>query len=156
MVKFENRPGTITAADVVSFEKRNGISLPADYATFLARHNGGFPTPANFKFHGREDGSELNSFFGIKSGDIDDLDKVQEVYKGRLPKAFLGIADDSGGNLICICLAGKDRGKIYFWDHEMEADESQGISPETAGNTTLIANSFDEFLNGIFEFQLSQ
>ena len=39
-----------------------------------------------------------------------------------------------------------DRGKIYFWDHEMEADE--GETPNYS-NLTLIADSFDEFIEGL-------
>ncbi|MBI2812410.1 MAG: hypothetical protein HYX67_16515, partial [Candidatus Melainabacteria bacterium] len=41
--------------------------------------------------------------------------------------------------------------KVYFWDHEREADPDQGQTPETAGNVHLIADSFSEFLDGLFE-----
>lgn len=50
------------------------------------------------------------------------------------------------GNLILLSLKNADRGKIYFWDHEMEANE--GEIPDYS-NLTLIANSFEECITSL-------
>jgi hypothetical protein len=62
------------------------------------------------------------------------------------------ISYDSFGNLILIAIKNADRGKIYFWDHEMEADPNQGEVPDYS-NLTLIADSFDEFINSLHDFE---
>src|SRR5436853_6401190 len=60
------------------------------------------------------------------------LDKTYEVYRGRMPDSVISFADDPGGNAYCIAISGKDRGKVYFWDHEQE---------EISGDLRLLANS---------------
>lgn len=69
-----------------------------------------------------------------------------KVFKGRIKKELLPIAEDSFGNQICIGIKNKYIGKIYFWDHELEESffKSKAI--------TLIANSFNDFLDSLFEY----
>ena len=58
--------------------------------------------------------------------------------------------DDPFGNAICLGIAGEYRGRIYFWDHEMEPDPGEWDGAvETAGNVQLLANSFGEFVAGL-------
>ena len=71
----------------------------------------------------------------------------RKTFTDRMPKRLVPIASDSFGNQICIAVSGDDRGSIFFWDHEKEADEGEGESPETIGNVTLIADSFSAFLD---------
>lgn len=44
------------------------------------------------------------------------------------PKNLLPIADDPGGNQICISLADKTFGQVYFWAH----DEGEPVDPDQA------------------------
>ncbi|WP_416150187.1 SMI1/KNR4 family protein [Salipaludibacillus sp. HK11] len=52
------------------------------------------------------------------------------------------IADADGGDLICIGLKDKYRGKIYYWYHENETTDEDGKE-----YYYLIANSFEEFIS---------
>lgn len=53
------------------------------------------------------------------------------------------------GDLILIAVKGTDRRKIYFWNHEMEMEEPDYSS------LTLIADTFSEFINSLYEFDES-
>lgn len=138
----------ISEQELANFEREYGIKLPQQYRQFLLDYNGGRPEHCDFNFKGSTNGSQLLGFFGI--GSRIDVRKELRTYNGRLPAAWFPVASDAGGNLICICLSGPNYGKVFFWDHEMESDETQGLTPETANNTVLIADSFDEFLNSFF------
>ena len=72
-----------------------------------------------------------------------DLEQAYHIFIDRLPSSFVPIATDPGGNQICICTAGEDLGKVFFWDHEREQEE--GVAP-TYDNVLLVSNSFHEFL----------
>jgi len=70
------------------------------------------------------------------------------AYKGRVPHGMLPIGDDPAGNLYLMDLSPGERyGRIYFWDHEIEADD-EGQSHQK--NITLISNSFIEFLVDLY------
>jgi hypothetical protein len=142
-----DRPGTLPEHILTVLERDWGFGLPKDYRKFLLEHNGGEPTPNVFKL-GATDSSGLRSFFCIYPDKYDDLLWNLNVYHGRVPKNIFPIGSDSFGNLICISVMGSDRGKIYFWDHEMEAGDDEEADYT---NLTLIADSFEEFLNSLHE-----
>ena len=127
-----------------------GFGLPKSYKHFLLLYNGGEPTNRNFNFKNMSDGSCVDEFFGfIKSFNLNLL--LKQKYAGeRVPENTLPIANDSFGNLLLLSVKGKDRGKIYFWDHEMEADPDQGEAP-SYDNMTLIADSFTEFIDSLHD-----
>lgn len=127
-------------------EKRMGIRLPDDYKEFLMQFNGGQPEPATFDFtgvDGCENDSVVNNFLSIHDGKEDnfEIDYFFYTKNKRIPDNVAPIARDPAGNLICICLSGSNRGKIYFWDHELEF-EKPGPS-----NLAYIAKSFSEFFS---------
>ncbi|MBN1611689.1 MAG: SMI1/KNR4 family protein [Polyangiaceae bacterium] len=125
-----------------------------DYRVFLLQCNGGYvggrlwyrgPTP-----DGGAADAGVHHIGGFRTECHFSLLSHREVYEGRIPDDLLWIMDDPFGNAICIGLRGDARGRIYFWDHECEPDDDDwdgGI--ETAGNVTLIANSFAEFVTGL-------
>ena len=124
-----------TEQAIARLENQLKSKLPAAYREFLQHHNGGQPQPATFVPADREKPTEvINSFLAL-GGDpqIDDLATFLKLYKKNLPKDCLPVAYDAFGNLICIGLAGKDRGRVYFLSHER-------------GNKRLIAESWDVFL----------
>ena len=54
------------------------------------------------------------------------------------------------GNTIRLGVGGTHRGRIYFWDHEVErAPDSRDGQVDTAGNVSLIAGTFAEFVAGL-------
>lgn len=137
-----------------AFEAELGGKLPADYRRFLLASNGGNvggaywfhgPTPA-----GKEADAGVGSIGGFRRKSCPTLRQMRDCYKGRIPAPLLWIMDDPFGNAICLGIAGKQRGQMYFWDHENEPDEEEWDgSVETAGNLLLLANSFTDFVAGL-------
>jgi hypothetical protein len=68
-----------------------------------------------------------------------------------MPDELIPIANASCGDKICMSVIGDNYGKVYFWDHEQEAYE--GEEPDYS-NVHLIANSFTDFINSLYETEL--
>lgn len=143
--------------EVRRFESEIGSPLPPDYREFLIRCNGGFlggqlwffgPTP-----EGAKADAGVHHILGFREESYFSLRWNRDCFQGgelRLPRQLIKIMDDPFGNAICIGLAGPYRGRIYFWDHENEPDpEEWDGSVETAGNLSLLAHSFTEFVEGL-------
>lgn len=143
-MKNEVKSG-LEESELSLYERQLGLQLPAQYRKFLLEFNGGSPRPNSFNFKDSDAGSQVLSFFGFGSF-YNVLDEL-ETYSGRLPRRFFPVAAEAGGNLLCISVSGDDAGSIYFWDHELEADLSKGQTPDSVANTTLVADSFSEFLD---------
>jgi hypothetical protein len=132
-----------------------GLVFPPAYKSHLLKYNGGRCEPNVFDFmeNGALTQSMVDWFFAIYDGEYDNLLENLQIFKidhKRLPTQMLPIAHDPGGNLICISCFGSDSGKVYFWDHEKEVDYSIA-SDDDYSNLYLIANSFEEFLDGLYE-----
>jgi len=150
-VKNANQFGKLDERRLCNFEQRIGARLPEEYRVFLVDHNGGTPVPNHFNTLGESGGSRLNEFYGLHDGpSYANLEDSYEVYLGRMPASVIPIASDPFGNAICIGISGCEAGKIIFWDHDLEGTEDE---QPYFGNITLIANSFNEFLDGLFEWQ---
>ncbi|MFL1391035.1 SMI1/KNR4 family protein [Pseudomonas tritici] len=145
-------PGHSISDDAMKLlESFIGVTLPREYYLFLSRNGGGYPEPDSFRFMGNEDGSSVQRFYGLNRSDTYDFVRNLNLYKKRIPEGFIAIACDPGGNQICLCIKGENRGKVYFWDHELEnCDETE---PDDS-NMTLVSNSFSDFLDGLFELDL--
>lgn len=99
------------------------VDLPLDYKEFLLEYGGCFikehrmyqpieATPVT-----PEDGFDsIGGFYGITSNTYN-IESIIQTYKDVLGNIVLPIADADGGDLICIGLRGKYRGKVYFWYH---------------------------------------
>jgi len=46
------------------------------------------------------------------------LEEQLLTYRERIPVGVLPIADDAGGNQVCLDVAGDFPGSVWFWDHE--------------------------------------
>jgi cell wall assembly regulator SMI1 len=136
--------------DIREVETKLGISLPSDYKEFLLAHNGGHPQPNAFTIPGSQPGTweVLEWFFGVHSGEYNNLLQKARVYRSRVPSELLPIATDPGGNLLCLSVSGPHIGKVYFWDHEEEVEEGE---PPTYKNVYLVADSFTELVNNLTE-----
>ncbi len=141
-----NKFGALTEDAVKKLEFQIGALLPKEYRAFLLKHNGGKPASSDFKL-GEGDITGLHHIYGIFEQDNhSNILNNYNVFKGRIKKELLPFADDSFGNQICIGIKNKYIGKIYFWDHEFDGSffKSKAI--------TLIANSFNDFLDSLFEY----
>lgn len=92
---------------------------------------------------GRETVGTVDRFLGVNAPEFFNLEHYLKVYQDRIPPDQFPIAYDPGGNLIVISTSGPETGSIYFWDHELEAEDGQ---PPTRKNLYLIAPSFEAFL----------
>lgn len=143
-----------SAADLDALEHRLRIKLPEDYRQFLLEHNGGHPEPSGFSFVEGSDGltdSGVAWFLAVHKGTASNFENDFNVYKvrnRRLPDNLVPIARDSFGNRICMSFDGDDKGAIYFWDHEIEADEGEEA---TYRNCYLIAPTLQQFLDGLHD-----
>ena len=146
-MNIESRLPPITRADLDSFERETGLELVPEYRDFLLAHNGGRPESNSIDLPGLDDATGVNDFLGLRAGDDHDLRRELAVYDGRIPPGALPFAEDPGGNLFLLSLAGGTRGAVFFWDHEEEPVDA--VDWSEFGNVHRIAGSFEEFLASI-------
>jgi hypothetical protein len=125
MMEFYKTENKTTIDQIKSLETKYGLSFPDEYVNHLLKYNGGKCKPDVFEFdeNGNLSESIVNRFFAIYDGKYNNLEDyiiMYKIHKIRIPKDFLPIADDPGGNLICISAP---NGHVYFWDHENEMIE---------------------------------
>jgi hypothetical protein len=154
MVKIEGsrRFGALTEERLAEFEHQMSARMPDDYRSFLLQHNGGKPNPdtVDFVLEGEPTSSDLQYLCGIHRGEYwASLTGHVKMFSARIPAGFLPIGYDSGGNQYVLGLEAPHRGRVYFWDHEMEADEGEVPTME---NMSLVAESFSSFLEGLREY----
>lgn len=159
----------ISEPQLAKFEAVLGCFLPADYREFLRDYGGFGFTGVMFPFHDNPDGvtmRSIDSFYGLRADEPDIVDDFREDMRSlgemwdiettlgiRLvkpvaedvegvawPEELLPIAEDAGGNKICLALAGLRPGAIFFW--------------VTAGNygqnVYVVADSLDEFMHSLY------
>jgi hypothetical protein len=143
-VERSNAFGPVEPARLRAFEARIGAALPEDYRAFVLAHNGGCPVPCDFLISAAEGESSLHHTYGLHDGPAYlRLDDALDSYGPQLPEGLLPIADDPGGNAICLGLVGAARGRVYFWDHET------GSEPPSWGDVIEMAPSFTAFCAGL-------
>ncbi|SUD91844.1 MULTISPECIES: SMI1/KNR4 family protein [Psychrobacter] len=141
--------GQLTNSEIEAFEKQYSINLPQEFRSFLMKYNGGKVYPETFVFHDKTDASSISYFLGIGLKEYYyNLSYTFDMFRDRVPNNLFPIARDPGGNLILVGLSGKELGKIYFWDHEFEAD---GNKPDMS-NVHYLSSSLDTFLNELYEY----
>jgi len=140
-------------------ESKLNVKLPNNYIDFLLGKD--------FKI---SDVLEDVCYESNKSSDIildfvamhffyyEDKDEVGDLYNNnttstigfysRIPKDFIAIGCDLVGDQICLGVKGEYVGKVYMWEMEFEADEN--THQPYYDNMTLITNTFEEFLGGLF------
>ncbi|ADB19035.1 conserved hypothetical protein [Pirellula staleyi DSM 6068] len=150
-VKKKSPPAS--ADEVARFEAEIGGKLPEDYRYFLIHCNGGY-VGGRYWYQGKDQEGQVveagvHHIGGFRDESYFSLDRARERYEGRIPESLIWIHDDPFGNAICLGIAESVRGRIFFWDHEDEPDEEWNGSVESAGNITLLANSFTEYIAGL-------
>ncbi len=142
----------LTNRDIIELESKINVKLPSDYKRFLLLHNGGHPKQNCYPcIDDNMEGSDIDSFLAFYEGSINSLITDINIYEDRIPKGFIPIACDSGGNLVCLGIGDDKYGMIYFWEHEEEVE--YGEEP-TLDNMYLIANNFTDFINSLYVFDV--
>ena len=137
-------PITPSALDAVA--RRIGRPIPAAYRRFLLEHNGGWPEPGDFCITWADERQEQISvewFLSVDTQDAIDLEATLKVYQDRIPETLFPVARAGGGGLVCIAAMGEQQDRVFFWDHEEEAEE--GTAPAW-DNLYPVAESLDAFL----------
>jgi hypothetical protein len=128
---------------ISALENALSTTLPSGYRSFVEAIKAplGIYSPS-FDAEGGE-GSVVSVFFAEDPKKSYDLLDTHRRYMGRVPSSLLPIANDPGGNLVCIGIAAPDLGKVYFWDHERES--TSGFPHRD--NIFKIADSFGTFID---------
>lgn len=145
MANIYNAHEKINLKNIEDFEVKHHIEFPIQYRDFLLEYNGGNVKPNVFKISDEEGETAVNTLYGLDiSESYDDLSNVFDSLHGEIPDEFISIGDDSGGNQICLGISGEYSGKVYMFIHDIE-------STEEMSNMFFISNTFDSFLDGLYE-----
>ena len=118
-IQRKNPFGPLDLAALAAFEQQlKPLRLPDDLRQFLIDFNGAhFVDSAEFDEIQR--GNALGNIFGLHSGpEYLRLDWAWVTFAEFVPRPLLVFAADPYGNYFALSLDGKDRGGIYFVDHE--------------------------------------
>lgn len=124
--------------EVVILEKLEaelGLVFPESYRNMILEHNGARVKPNAYRISNRVE--SINNFF--------DINKTYEFFNELLPSKLVPIGRDAGDNLICLDFRQEDSTPVLFWDYE--------IAEISSGALSFVADSFEEFLDMLFEFE---
>jgi cell wall assembly regulator SMI1 len=148
MIEFIEDQPPVSAERLAAAEEQLaalGQRIPQSYKAFLAEHDGGEPVRNQFSFEGEGEleNGEVQVFLGIAPSPDGDLVSKAKVMRDRVPPGVIVIADDPGGNHIC--LDGRDGrdGPVLFWDHDYESD------PPDEANLYEVAPDLQTFLDSL-------
>jgi len=149
MLIFENAQPPVKLEDINKFEKEIGHQLPSDYKEFLLKQNGG--KPSTRRYITKDGAVESSVIMLLPLADIDsaNLRRNYLIFNkaNLIPRNLLPIAEAIRMHQICISLYGEDVGAVYHW---LADDEDEEIIP-SYDNMYLIAGSFTEFINSLFD-----
>ncbi|MCP1422284.1 hypothetical protein J3D43_000800 [Paenibacillus xylanexedens] len=145
MATIYNTNEKIKLKNIEEFEAKYDVVLPVQYRDFLLEYNGGNVKPNVFKISDDEGETALNTLYGLDINEsYEELSSVFDSLYGEIPNEFISIGDDSGGNQICLGTSEEYAGKIYIFLHDIEPTEK-------ISNMFLISDSFDSFLDSLYE-----
>jgi cell wall assembly regulator SMI1 len=153
MVEIVESEKNTTSKEIEQFEALIGQMLPDEFKQFLLLHNGGSPEPEGFKFFLNDNEPEMAMvawFLALYEGEDENIRDDFYTFKDRIPKNMLAVARDPGGSLILLGLQDENKGQVFFWLRELEAEDGE---PATYDNVAFVANSFNEFLDSFIEVE---
>lgn len=143
MIVSNPTPNLINENVINVLEKYLNYKLPKSYKLFLINTNGGKSEKSYFLMKANNSLGSVRNFLGLHIEYYLSLLEHKKIYEGRIPNNTVAICNNSSGNLILLSVKGPDYGKVYFWDHERETE------PADYSNLTLIADSFEEFIQNL-------
>jgi hypothetical protein len=136
--------GDLSTDSIKSFEMSYGAALPEDYKRFLLVSNGGEPLPNEIDVPNQQP-VLVDLLYGISDKrEPGDLEYEVMSRSETLPKNFLPIGHDPGGNTFLLSVEPSRWGRIYYWDSCCffeDSDENQ--------NTYLVADNISDFLQSL-------
>lgn len=130
MKKFLDTEKRLNDTDISDFEQSYNVKLPETYKNHIKLYNGGYPEDDLYFL-----GYPIDNFLPIKFGEStieDNLELIGEF----LPNNSIPFAESNGG-IIYFELNNQKNSKIFCFYSD--------------GQTDFLANSFDEFVNGLTE-----
>jgi len=145
-VGFSETEPPASEASIRRLEQRIGQPLPPAYREFLRQRDGGPVEPNN---------RAVDEIFGLgdEVPDFASIWSALDRYRCRVPAWLLPVANDAFGNLYGLSLRDEDRGTVWFWDHENEADEDE---PPTEDNIARASSDWRAFLDCLEPVDLSR
>ena len=138
-----NQHGILALNHLDRLEDSLGETLPTEYRAFLIENNGACLTPDEIIFPGKhEPYTLLDCMLGLHDAP-ESIDIVRKNVEFLIPEDALPIAEDHGGDLICIGLRGVHRGRIFYWQHDYSRP---GVVDGDWHGMILLAESFNEFV----------
>lgn len=120
---------------IKNLEKQLEVKFPEAYTRIVLEYNGACIIPDAFIVSGRVE--SINNFH--------DISKTYEFVDERLPDRIVPFARDAGDNQICFDFREKNSISVLFWDYGSPKNNGMDLS--------LIASSFDDFLDMLFEYE---
>ena len=114
--RFDN---TGVMEEVGEFKKKHSVCFPPEYKAFLFKYNGGDTINTYFKIN--KISSDIRGLYGFGNAPENFNASVYDhsgMIEPFLAKGLFPIANDSLGNHILIGIGERNRGEIYFFDHE--------------------------------------
>jgi len=150
MIRFREERPPVSAEALAAAEQRLaefGFRMPPSYREFLQQRDWGRPVESVFAFRrsGRPAKGDVRYFLGVAPVPSPGMNLV-DVAATFEPAGVLPIADDAGGNHICLDgREGRD-GPVLFWDHEEGTGE-----PGDESNLYFVAPDLQSFLDSLTE-----
>lgn len=135
--------GKASKVAINNFEKVIDFSLPKDYREFLGSYNGGSFKDNIFFVNELNEEIPLHVLYGL---DVDkglDLKTWYDEYEEDLIPGSIIIGHDYGSGILVLINDSEVQG-VYYWDHSFNYPQSNEEE-----NTYKIADSFDDFINGL-------
>lgn len=145
MIHYHDEPPPVPEAELeraAQASEERGHPIPPSYRTYLTERDGGQPVEDEFSFAdgGTNRGSLVQEFLGVGESNISNLLHTLNRLRERMLPGILPIANDTGGNLVCLDTREGGDGPVLFWDHEEETD------PPSDENLHWVAPDFRTFL----------
>jgi hypothetical protein len=131
----------LTANVLQAAELILGVRFPARYAELATAYPGGRPLPNEFEVNTKKGswGSCLGVLLSLDPRDSENVFQCigNTTREGGLPEGLIPIADDGGGDLICLDFrSAHGEPPVVYWAHELGGVD--GLVP--------VAETFEEFL----------
>jgi SMI1-KNR4 cell-wall len=131
--------GPAAEGAIAAAEHELGLELPDDYRAFLAEHDG-VRLKDNLLKDARRPSGGADGLYASK-----ELATTRDRMRHRMPAEVLPIGDAGGGDFIVLGVGGDARGRVYQWEHELEAEDP----PPHWDNVTELAPSFRAWFDGL-------
>jgi cell wall assembly regulator SMI1 len=112
-------PSPATTEEIAAVEAATGHRLPDDYRAFAQRFAGGWPNEGGFSFSDQKISTFhacVGVFLNLKATDEYSILRVLESTEA-FPHALIPVAEDGGGNHVCLDYRQSPDPTISFWHH---------------------------------------